>query len=407
MSKEIGDGMEHVKALAAIGTRRTGSEGERRAAEYLCAQLRDWGLSDVGTEEFPARTWDFETCQVRADGVGALDALPIEFSGSTGRGGVEGQLVVFEIPEDVGGEQIRDRIVLTQGSVPDAEALLDGGAAGLIVVDSGRPRPWHLIYGPEKPLANKLPMVTLGFADAVSLLERHVDRVTIQVATTIENATGLNVVATLPGPAQRRLNVSAHYDSVPSGPAAADNATGAACAMEVVRTLSRTSQDATVDLVLFSAEEIGLYGAAAYAERHAEALAYTRLGVYYDGQGDFLGRSHIHVLGQEELADGVRELIAGIGYAADVQHHFTGLDQVFLSAHGVPTLWLQRGPQLTWHTPADVVADVSPAAMRAAIAAGVEIVSHAALHPDAFPGGIPEDQASRIRDYVSQGAPVW
>ena len=407
MSKAIGNGMEHVAALAAIGKRPTGSQGERQAAEYLCTQLRAWGLAGVAIEEFAARGWDFSACRVQADGVGNLDALPIEFSGSTGHEGVVGELIVFESPEDVRGAQIQGKIVLTQGTVPAAESLLDGGAAGLIVVDPGRPRAWHIIYGPEQPLAGKLPMVTLGFGDAVDLLKQQVSRVTIQVATTIEEVTGLNVVATLPGSTQRRLNVSAHYDSVPSGPAAADNATGAACALEVVRTLSRTPLDATVDLVLFSAEEIGLYGAAAYAARHADALEHTELGVYYDGQGDFLGRSHIHTLGQEALAHKVRELITGIGYAADVQHHFTGLDQVFLSAHGVPTLWLQRGPQLTWHTPADVIEDVSPEAMRAAIAAGVEIIRHVAEHPNAFPGGIPEDQTSRIRDYVSRGAPVW
>lgn len=407
MSEWIGDGMEHVKALAAIGKRPTGFEGERKAAEYLCAQLEEWGLAGVGTEEFAARSWDFEVCRVEADGGGMLDALPIEFSASTGEEGVEGELVVFENPGDIESAEIQGKIVLTQGGVPAAEVLLDGGASGLIVVDPGKPRAWHLIYGPEKPLAGKLPMATLGFGDAVELLKRKAGRLKLQVATTIEEVTGLNVVASLPASGERRLNVSAHYDSVPSGPAAADNATGAACALEVVRALSRTQLEASVDLVLFSAEEIGLYGAGAYAEQHAESLKRTELGVYFDGQGDFLGRSHIHVLGQEGLADRVRELIAGVGYRADVQHHFTGLDQVFLSARGVPTLWFQRGPQLTWHTPADVVEDVSPEAMRAAIAAAVEVVRYAAENPDGFPGGIPEDQARRIEEYVRKGAPVW
>ena len=407
MSEWIGDGMEHVEALAAIGKRPTGFEGERKAAEYLCAQLEEWGLAGVGTEEFAARSWDFEICRVEADGIGMLEALPIEFSASTAENGVEGELVVYENPGDLAGAELQGKIVLTQGGVPAAESLLDGGAAGLVVVDSGKPRAWHLIYGPEQPLAGKIPMVTLGFGDAVELLKRQVSRLKLQVTTTIEKVTGLNVVATLPASGERRLNVSAHYDSVPSGPAAADNATGAACALEVVRALNRTQLDASVDLVLFSAEEIGLYGADAYARTHAESLKHTELGVYFDGQGDFLGRSHIHALGQEGLVDLVRELISGVGYPAEVQHHFTGLDQVFLSAHGVPTLWFQRGPQLTWHTPADIVDDVSPQAMRAAIGAAVEIVRYAAENPDGFPGGIPEDQARRIEEYVRRGAPCW
>ncbi|MFH1570053.1 MAG: M20/M25/M40 family metallo-hydrolase, partial [Gemmatimonadota bacterium] len=299
------------------------------------------------------------------------------------------------------------RIVLTQGRVPAPEPLLEGGAAGLVVVDPGRPRAWHLIYGPEQPLAGRLPMATLGFGDAVDLLRRGVQRLRLEVATAIGPVTGRNVVATLPGPGARRLSVSAHYDSVPSGPAAADNATGAACALEVARALGRSRLDATLDVALFSAEEIGLYGAAAYAARHAGLFPRTELGIYFDGQGDFLGRSHVHVLGQEGLAARVREQIAAVGYAAEVHHHFTGLDQVFLSAAGVPTLWFQRGPQITWHTPADGVDDVSPDALRQAVAAAVHLLRHAAAHPGAFPGGIPQDQADRIREYVRRGAPVW
>lgn len=160
-------------------------------------------------------------------------------------------------------------------------------------------------------------------------------------------------------------------------------------------------------MVNFSAEEIGLYGAAAYAKQHAEALAKTELGIYFDGQGDFLGCNNIHVMGQEELVYLVRQRCAGMGYVVDVQHHFTGLDQVFLSAHGVPTLWFQRSPQLTWHTRADVSADVSPEAMRASIGAAVELARYVDANPGCFPGGLPDDQLQQVDAYVKNGAPCW
>jgi len=107
------------------------------------------------------------------------------------------------------------------------------------------------------------------------------------------------------------------------------------------------------------------------------------------------------------MVDLVRSRCVEAQYAADVQHHFTGLDQVFLSAHDVPTLWFQRSPQLTWHTRADISQDVSPAAMRASIGAAVDIARHVDSHPGAFQSGIPADQASQIRDYVANGAPCW
>ena len=278
----------------------------------------------------------------------------------------------------------------------------------MILVAQDKALAWHQIVGPTATLAGRLPMVTLGFADGVDLVRHGVDRVRLEIQTRIEDVTGRNVVATLPGASgDRRINVSGHYDSVPAGGAAADNATGAACALEVVRSLSRLDLDATVDFVNFSAEEIGLYGAAAYAGAHARELTATELGIYFDGQGDFLGRNNIHVMGRDGLVDLVRQRCAAVGYAVDLHHQFTGLDQAFLSAHGVPTLWFQRGPQLTWHTRADVTEDVSPAAMRASIGAAVDIALHLDANPGCFPGGIPEDQARQLAEYVKNGAPCW
>jgi len=405
---EIGDGMEHVQVLAGeIGKRNTGSKGERRAAEYMCAQLESWGFAEVGTEPFQANGWDFESCSVEAEEMGTVDALPIEYSGSTPDQGAEGELVVCESPGDVGMVEVRNKILLVNDGIPAAEALLEGGAAGLIVAASNRSRAWHLIYGPEQPLAGKLPMVTVGFGDAVELLKRGVTKLRLKVKTTIGEVTGLNVVGSLPGQNARRLNISGHYDSVVSGPAAADNATGAACALEVAHALSQQPLSSALDVVIFSAEEIGLYGAEAYVQGRRESLQQTELGIYFDGQGDFLGRNNIHVLGQEKLSEMVSQISRTIGYQVDVRHHFTGLDQVFLSARGVPTLWFQRGPQLTWHTPADVVEDVSPEAMRRSIGAAVEIFRQVDANPGCFPGGIPEDQARRIEEYLANGAPVW
>ena len=363
----------------------------------------------MGTEPFAARGWDFKVCNVDCAELGALEALPIEFSASTPAGGAEAELAVCEKGGDMDGARIAGKIALFYSGLPEAKVLLDHQPAGVILVEPTRALAWHQIIGPTTPLAGQLPLVTLGFADAVNLVRHGVKRLRLDVQTKIEDVTGHNVVATLPGAGDgsRRINISGHYDSVPASGAAADNATGAACAMEVVHSLSQLELDVTVDFVNFSAEEIGLNGSAAYAHEHADDLTRTQLGIYFDGQGDFLGRNNIHVLGQEELADVARERCAAVHYPVDVQHHFTGLDQVFLSAHGVPTMWFQRGPQLTWHTRADVTEDVSPAAMRASIGAAVDILRHIDANPGCFPAGIPEDQADRIADYVKNGPPCW
>ncbi len=80
-----------------------------------------------------------------------------------------------------------------------------------------------------------------------------------------------NVVATKPGSTRPdyRILVGGHYDSIVDGggaaavkraPGADDNASGTAAALEVARLLAGVELDATVQFVLFTAEEQGLLG---------------------------------------------------------------------------------------------------------------------------------------------------
>ena len=406
----IRDGMDHVHMLVdTIGKRPTGFAGERRAAAYLCEQLASWGLEDVGTEPFEARSWDFDACRLESGSMEPLEGLPIEFSGSTGAGGVEGELLVYEDPGDVRTEELAGKIVLVHGGMPADEVLLEGRPLAFILVTGNR-RAWHLIYGPQRPLAGKLPMLTLGLDDGVELIRRGVRRLRLVLQTTIEDVEGLNVVGSLPaagGTAERRLNISSHYDSVPAGGAAADNAAGVACALEVVHALAQDPPDVVVDVALFSAEEIGLYGSEAYSLQHAQQLQRTELGIYFDGQGDFLGRHEILAMGTPGLADYVGTRCRDLGYRADIQLGFNGVDTAFLGARGAPTLWFTRGPAPAWHTRADISADISAQALRESIYTAVQIARDVAAHPERFEQGIPEDQMRQIQDYVAGGAPVW
>ena len=79
--------------------------------------------------------------------------------------------------------------------MPDPGLLLDGGAAGLILAKSEKPLAWHEICGSGKPLAGKLPMMTLGFGDAVRLVRNGVSAVELHISTTILDVVGRNAGA--------------------------------------------------------------------------------------------------------------------------------------------------------------------------------------------------------------------
>jgi hypothetical protein len=83
-------------------------------------------------------------------------------------------------------------------------------------------------------------------------------------------AKAANVVVRLPGvDSMGTVLLSAHYDSVPAGPGAADDAAGVAALLEVLRALSADPAARNDVVVLFDdAEEAGLVGATAFVQGH-------------------------------------------------------------------------------------------------------------------------------------------
>jgi hypothetical protein len=79
---------------------------------------------------------------------------------------------------------------------------------------------------------------------------------------------GANVIATLDAasPGGTTIVVGAHFDGVPAGPAAADNATGVAVVLAAARYLRDVpGRTHPVVFALFDQEELGLVGSKAYA----------------------------------------------------------------------------------------------------------------------------------------------
>jgi hypothetical protein len=81
---------------------------------------------------------------------------------------------------------------------------------------------------------------------------------------------GVNVIGTKPGLSESQLVLSAHYDAVPNCEGADDNASGVAGALEAARVLSTNDYEHTLVVACWDEEEVGLVGAAAYAQEARE-----------------------------------------------------------------------------------------------------------------------------------------
>ncbi|HET9365410.1 MAG TPA: M20/M25/M40 family metallo-hydrolase [Candidatus Angelobacter sp.] len=96
-----------------------------------------------------------------------------------------------------------------------------------------------------------------------------------------------NVVARLPGTGNSgAVMLMAHYDSVPSGPGAGDDAAGVAAVLETVRALKAGSPLKNDLIVLLTdGEEVGLLGAEAFASSHPW-LKDVSLVMNFEGRGN-------------------------------------------------------------------------------------------------------------------------
>lgn len=83
-----------------------------------------------------------------------------------------------------------------------------------------------------------------------------------------ECATVENIVAVAPGATRDAVMVACHYDSVPAGPGAGDDASGVALTLELARLVQKMERRNSVIFLIDDGEESGLLGAEAFVRHH-------------------------------------------------------------------------------------------------------------------------------------------
>lgn len=355
----------HVQHLAGvIGPRVAGTAAERQAAEYLAAQLRQYGYAvEFHTFPFPF----FEARQVQAQIVSAsprsITAQALLLSPSTPPGGLEAEVIPAGIgrPEDFEGRRVTGAIVLVErGTLTFREKAANAAArgAGAIVVYNNQP---GIVAGTlQRP--TDIPAVAISQEDGRALLEaaqRGPVRLRLLVDTLHETRTTVNVVATKRGSVrpEESVVVGGHYDSVPGSPGANDNASGTAATLEAARVLAAIPTPRTVQFVLFAAEELGLYGSAAFVNER-------RQGITAMINSDMVGWGERLMVGNSTGPDApIIVTAASVAQRLGIQVTRTrasNSDHTSFERAGVPTIFLHRGVDPYYHRPGDVPANVEP-----------------------------------------------
>ena len=265
-----------MEALAlVIGPRPAGSDAEDKAARYLRDQLQGFGY------EIELQPFSFDVFVDAGSGLEVLSppaASPAVFPfDPSANGVVEGELVGAGIgrPGDFPTDSAGKIALIQRGMLRFSEKVANAAAAGAVgtVIYNNEPP----LFGGDLSVLSDIPAVAMSQEDGEALLAK-TQSGPVSVRLTVLTETGprdsQNVIARPPD-GECRVVAGGHYDSVPGGPGANDNASGTATVVEMARALAADGEFDDVCFVLFGAEETGLIGSSRFVDRLTAAESET------------------------------------------------------------------------------------------------------------------------------------
>jgi carboxypeptidase Q len=298
-----------------FGSRPSGSEALERAIDWVLGTMRADGLAQVRGERVMVPRWvrGAESAQLIKPRPLALHLLGLGGSIGTPARGItapvlvvqsfdeltrraaeaKGKIVLFDVPlaADRPAFEAYDQAV--QYRVNGAIAGARVGARAILIrsVASASIQSPHTGIMRYDSAVAPIPAAALSVEDAALLhrMQQRGEPVVVRLtmgARSLPDAPSRNVVAELPG-AERPDEVvvlGGHIDSWDVGQGAVDDGGGAVAAWEAVRLMQRLGlrPRRTVRVVLWTSEETGARGGAAYRDQHQAELGRHVLAIESD-----------------------------------------------------------------------------------------------------------------------------
>lgn len=375
-SQPSGDrAFRHVQELAGrIGVRVAGTAAEQRSAEYIEAQLRDYGYQ-VERQPFTFKSFVSRSVELSAAGQ-PLKVAPLTnsspgkvsnaaFFAGLGRpadypsGGIAGKVALVERGELTFSEKARNAVA--------------AGASALVVYEPGA----AVVAGSLADTPPGIPVLSIEGADGERLRKQIEARqpVTIDLsfAGGVEDVPAMNVIGR-PGDGACRAVAGSHFDSVERAPGASDNASGTGAMLELARVQALRGNSEGVCFIAFGAEEEGLKGSQYYVNTlSTEQRQAVRFMLNLDMVG--FGESWL-LIGSRALQERGQEIAGEMGISARPQQLVgASSDHASFIDRRVPALMLYRSEDRLLHTPQDVVDRISPPALEEAVRLGLAFIA--------------------------------
>lgn len=288
-----------------VGPRLPGTENDKKAVAWAKAKFNELGFDKVWLEEatFPEWRRYSESGKILTPSEQPLHLTALGNSISTPKDGITAPVVLFETLDELKAAPANslkgkiayinyrmNRDIDGNGYGPAVKARGTGaieaskkGAVAYMMrsVSTGHHRFAHTGGSYYKEGVTKIPNVTIANPDAdqiARLIALNKD-VSVNINVQTENlgeGTGYNVIGQFNGtenPEQYVL-IGGHLDSWDLGTGALDDGAGVALTMAAAKHISDVKRPKrSIRVVLFAAEELGLWGAKAYFAEHKNELS--------------------------------------------------------------------------------------------------------------------------------------
>jgi aminopeptidase YwaD len=367
----------YVRDLAeTIGIRAPGSAAEKAAADYLAVKLRSFGY-EVQLQDFPISNEASRTSTLTVSASEPFNVTSVPFENSAA-GTVSGALIAVKGTGAAGDFPANTRgniALIERGDLQFRDKIANAASAGAtgVIIFNNEPGALLGTLGDR----SAVPAVAISQAEGQRLLDllargAATAGISVDAATP---ATSYNVVAKPPG---RDCEVvsGGHYDSVPAGPGANDNASGTATVLELAAITASKGQMGANCFVLFGSEEIGLYGSRAYvASLTPDARARMKAMLNFDMVG--VGDQSWQLIGSASLQDKGAGLASALGIPVVRSNSAgtgAGSDHASFINAGIPALFLHRTQDVEWHQPGDRAGRVQPQHLETAARLGLALI---------------------------------
>jgi len=387
---------------------KSASEEEYKVARYLKDCCQEMGAEAI-LEPFTVYSGEIHRAVLRVDG----REIPCTGYIRSGSAEVEAPLYYLTDTDKLSLAMCKDKIVLSDMGIRKwlYKDLIDHGAVGFITysgnvfLDERELDQKRIPYSIEETL--NFPGVHIHVKDAIDIIKQNGKMAKIILEQQEKSEISHNVVLNLPGKIDKKIVLTAHYDTTPLSPGAYDNMSGTIALLAAAEYFVQNPHRYSLSFVWCGSEEAGLLGSKAYCEAHEEELADVELAVNIDMIGCVMGGFKAYCTSEMELAHYLTYMGREEGYPINAYQDVYSSDATSFSDKGIPSVTFARlGNQpdtARVHVPQDTFELIKVEHMEADIDIIIKFVEHmanAVVCP--VRREIPEELVEKIDKYMGR-----